>query len=72
MHGQAVITGTRVPLGVILDCKATGIAADEITAEYPAVTVAGVHAAVPERQGMPMRRPRARYQAPRREQCEQP
>lgn len=45
MHGQAVIAGTRVPVSVILDCLAAGMAADEILAEYPAVTVAGVRAA---------------------------
>jgi uncharacterized protein (DUF433 family) len=45
MHGQAVIAGTRVPVSVILDCLAAGMTAEEITAEYPTVTVAGVRAA---------------------------
>jgi uncharacterized protein (DUF433 family) len=45
MHGQAVITGTRVPVSVILDCLAAGMTAEEIAAEYPKVTVAGVRAA---------------------------
>ena len=45
MHGQAVIAGTRVPVSVILDCIAAGMAADEITAEYPVVSIAGVRAA---------------------------
>lgn len=45
MHGQAVIVGTRVPVSVILDCLAAGMIAEEITAEYPAVTTAGVRAA---------------------------
>ena len=45
MHSQAVIAGTRVPVSVILDCLATGLTADEITAEYPSVTPAGVRAA---------------------------
>jgi uncharacterized protein (DUF433 family) len=45
MHGQAVIVGTRVPVSVILDCLAAGMTAEEITAEYPSVTVAGVRAA---------------------------
>jgi uncharacterized protein (DUF433 family) len=45
MHGQAVIAGTRVPVSVILDCLAAGMTAEEIIAEYPAVTVAGVRAA---------------------------
>jgi uncharacterized protein (DUF433 family) len=46
MHGQAVIAGTRVPVSVILDCLAAGMTAEEVTAEYPAVTVAGIRAAV--------------------------
>ena len=45
MHGQAVIAGTRVPVSVILDCLAADMTAEEIVAEYPAVTVAGVRAA---------------------------
>ena len=45
VHGQAVIAGTRVPVSVILDCLAAGMTAEEVTAEYPAVTVAGVRAA---------------------------
>ena len=45
MHGQAVIAGTRVPVSVILDCLAAGMTVEEITAEYPTVTVAGVRAA---------------------------
>jgi uncharacterized protein (DUF433 family) len=45
MHGQAVIAGTRVPVSVILDCLAAGMTAGQITAEYAAVTVAGVRAA---------------------------
>jgi uncharacterized protein (DUF433 family) len=45
MHGQAGIAGTRVPVSVVLDCLAAGMTAEEITAEYPTVTVAGVRAA---------------------------
>jgi uncharacterized protein (DUF433 family) len=45
MHGQAVIAGTRVPAGAILDCLAAGMSAEGITAEYPTVTVPGVRAA---------------------------
>jgi uncharacterized protein (DUF433 family) len=45
MHGQAVIAGTRVPVSVILDCLAAGMTAEQITAEYPTVTTAGVRAA---------------------------
>jgi uncharacterized protein (DUF433 family) len=45
MHGQAVIAGTRVPVSVILDCVAAGMTTEQITAEYPTVTAAGVRAA---------------------------
>jgi uncharacterized protein (DUF433 family) len=45
MHGQAVIAGTRVPVSVILDCIAVGMTTEQITAEYPTVTAAGVRAA---------------------------
>jgi uncharacterized protein (DUF433 family) len=45
MYGQAVIAGTRVPVSVILDCLAAGMTADEVTAEYPSVSPAGVRAA---------------------------
>ena len=36
---------TRVLVSVILDCLAAGMTAEEITTEYPTVTVAGVRAA---------------------------
>jgi uncharacterized protein (DUF433 family) len=45
MHGQAVIAGTRVTVSVILDCVAAGMTTEDIIAEYPAVTIAGVRAA---------------------------
>jgi uncharacterized protein (DUF433 family) len=35
-----------VPVSVILDCLATGMMVEEITADYPTVTVAGIRAAV--------------------------
>jgi uncharacterized protein (DUF433 family) len=45
MHGQAVIAGTRIPVSVILDCLAADMTANEITAEYPVLTPAGIRAA---------------------------
>jgi uncharacterized protein (DUF433 family) len=45
MHGQAVITGTRVPVSAVLDCLAASMDLDEILAEYPTLTPAGVRAA---------------------------
>ena len=44
-QGQACIAGTRVMVSVILDCLAAGMTEDEIVAEYPSVTVAGLRAA---------------------------
>jgi uncharacterized protein (DUF433 family) len=44
MHGQAVIAGTRVPVSVILGCLTAGMTTEEVSAEYPSVTVAGVRA----------------------------
>ena len=44
-HGQACVAGTRVMVSVILDCLAAGMTEDEIVAEYPSVTIAGVRAA---------------------------
>ena len=70
MHGQAVIAGTRVPVGVILDRLAAGMPAEEITAEYPMVTVAGVCAAAAygaalAREGLLRRRNHGEVQARR-------
>ena len=45
MHGQAVLSGTRVPVSVILDCLAAGMTAEEIITEYPVVTATGIPAA---------------------------
>ena len=41
MHGQAVLTGTRAPVSVILDCLAAGMTVEEIIAENPVVTAVG-------------------------------
>jgi len=45
MHGQAVIAGTRVPVSVVLDGLAAGMTVEQIVAEYPTVTPAGMQAA---------------------------
>lgn len=45
MHGQAVIAGTRVPVSVVLDNLAAGLTPEQITAEYPSVSLDGVRAA---------------------------
>lgn len=46
MHGHSVLTGTRVPVSVILDCLAARMTVEEIIAENPVVTAAGARAAV--------------------------
>ena len=45
MSGQAVLAGTRVPVSVILDCLAAGMTSQEILAEYPTISEAGIRAA---------------------------
>jgi len=45
MSGQAVLAGTRVPVSVILDCLAAGMTSQQILAEYPTISEAGIRAA---------------------------
>ena len=45
-HGQACIRGTRVPVSVVLDGLAEGMAIPQIIAEYPTLTPEGVQAAL--------------------------
>ncbi len=45
MSGQAVLAGTRVPVSVILDCLAAGVTSQQILAEYPTISEAGIRAA---------------------------
>lgn len=44
-HGQACIKGTRIPVSVVLDNLAAGLAEDEIIQSYPALTRGGIRAA---------------------------
>ena len=44
-HGQACIKGTRIPVSVVLDNLAAGVAEDEIIRSYPALTTGAVRAA---------------------------
>jgi uncharacterized protein (DUF433 family) len=37
-HGQVCIKGTRIPVSVVLDNLAAGLAEDEILRSYPALT----------------------------------
>lgn len=45
-HGQACITGTRIPVSVILDNIAAGVTDEEIIQSYPSLTRESIHAAV--------------------------
>ena len=45
-HGQAVVKGTRIPVFVILDNLAAGIAVEEILKSYPTLSAAGIQAAI--------------------------
>jgi uncharacterized protein (DUF433 family) len=45
-HGQACIRGTRVPVSVVLDNVAAGLAPAEIVASYPSLTPEDVQAAM--------------------------
>jgi uncharacterized protein (DUF433 family) len=44
-HGQACVTGTRIPVSVVLDCLADGMSIDEIVGQYPSLTHDDVRAA---------------------------
>jgi uncharacterized protein (DUF433 family) len=45
-HGQACILGTRIPVSVILDNLAVGIARDEILKSYPTLSGLDLDAAM--------------------------
>ena len=45
-HGQACITGTRVPVTVVLDNLADGLSIEEIIESYPSVSAEAVKAAL--------------------------
>lgn len=45
-HGQACVRGTRIPVSVILDNLAAGVAAEEVLASYPTLTATAIQAAL--------------------------
>jgi uncharacterized protein (DUF433 family) len=45
-HGQACILGTRIPVSVVLDNLAAGLAPTAILESYPSLTLDDVSAAV--------------------------
>jgi uncharacterized protein (DUF433 family) len=44
-HGLACIKGTRIPVSVVLDNLACGVAEDEMIRSYPALTSEAIRAA---------------------------
>jgi uncharacterized protein (DUF433 family) len=46
MHGTACITGTRIPVSVVLDNLASGMTSDELRIEYPSLTRDSIAAAL--------------------------
>ena len=45
-HGKACFTGTRVPVSVVLDNLAAGLAEGEILKSYPSLSPKSIHAAI--------------------------
>ncbi len=45
-HGKACVTGTRVPVSVILDNLSAGYTYDEIIDAYPSLTLDDIRAAL--------------------------
>ena len=45
-HGQACIKGTRIPVSVVLDDLAAGIAVDELLVSYPVLSRDDISAAM--------------------------
>lgn len=43
-HGQACVAGTRIPVSVVLDNLASGLAEQEIIASYPRLTPESIQA----------------------------
>ena len=46
LHGQARFRGTRIPVTVVLDNLAAGVAEDEILRQYPTLPDGAVRAAL--------------------------
>lgn len=45
-HGQACVTGTRIPVSVVLDNLAAGVSEPEILASYPRLSHEAIHACI--------------------------
>ena len=45
-HGQACISGTRIPVAVVLDNLAAGLSSEAILVEYPGLQADDIRAAI--------------------------
>ena len=45
-HGQACISGTRIPVAVVLDNLAAGLSSEAILVEYPGLQPNDIRAAI--------------------------
>jgi uncharacterized protein (DUF433 family) len=45
-HGQACVTGTRIPVSVVLDNLAAGVPEKEIISSYPRLTAESIQACI--------------------------
>jgi len=45
-HGQACMTGTRIPVAVVLANLAAGLTSEEILRSYPTLTLEAIRAAL--------------------------
>ena len=45
-HGQACISGTRIPVTVVLDNLAAGLSSEDILVEYPGLQPHDIRAAI--------------------------
>lgn len=45
-HGQACVSGTRIPVAVVLDNLAAGLSGEEILVEYPGLQPDDIRAAI--------------------------
>jgi uncharacterized protein (DUF433 family) len=45
-HGQACVTGTRIPVSVVLDNLAAGVSEQEVLTSYPRLSREAIHACI--------------------------
>ncbi|MGC1378268.1 MAG: DUF433 domain-containing protein [Anaerolineales bacterium] len=45
-HGKACLTGTRIPVSVVLDNLAAGLTPDQIMASYPSLNSKAIQSAI--------------------------